>query len=531
MTESYLKHTITTTMKRRLRRKVEINELLKQTPSAYATITDLPDELVEKIVEDLDDNGSMRRLSLTCKRLHFLVLPMFFSRNKLENLQNGFFHCLYPVPELLEAIRTALFVRNLSTFTFYFTSRFDQVISDISSLRGLLARIPPVGKILLGLPVYIQSTYGPPGVRSTVERWGREFLKLLETIAESGCKDLTLLDPTSYLSDNLTPNNLYVTTPPPAKPRGTKSTRGTRNSGGFRAHPHLTGMLTIQILSPRLFQPFFIGWIINMLEVNRESLVCIHLNVTSISPVLLSQISESMNLPVVKEVEISSHFNLVWVGLCSFLNRHPSITSVRLDKILPVKDPQIPDPPIMLPYLTQLTAMPPIVTLLLQHRNMVPLLSSVHVLLNWPWNAQSEFDPLPAIATHAHISSLQLSNGLHGDICSILERHIREDKCSRIITSLGHIRSVVLDQANSYSYPSLLTIKSWLYLFPHLQHVSLSFRLLDARLDLSDEEMHDVVTEFATQLAADRPMMKTLSAGFSLAVNLDDLRRMPGFKV
>ena len=145
-------------MKRRLRRKVEIDGPLGQT-SAYATITDLPDELVEKIVEDLDDNGSICRLSLTCKRLHFLVLPMFFSHNKLENLQNGFFHCNHPVPELLEAIRTALFVRNLSTFTFYFTSGVDQVISDISSVRGLLVRIPPVGKILLGLPEYIRYVY------------------------------------------------------------------------------------------------------------------------------------------------------------------------------------------------------------------------------------------------------------------------------------------------------------------------------------------------------------------------------------
>ena len=512
-------------MKRRLRRKVEIDGPLVQNSFEYATLTDLPDELVEKIVDDLDDNGSICRLSLTCKRLHFLVLPTFFSRNKLEDLQNGFFFCRRPVPEMLEAIRTALFVHSLSTFTLYFTTRIEQVISDISSLRGLLARIAPVGKISLGLPEYIWCSQGI----GNMETWGREFLKLLETIAKSGCRDLTLLDPMSYLPDKYFPNNLNVATPPPAKPTGTKF-RGTRNSAGSRsARPHLTGMSTIQILSSRLFQPFFIGWIIDVLEVNQESLVCIHLNVTFITPVLLSRISESMNLPAVKEVKISSRSYLVWEGLCSFLNRHPSITNLRLDGILPVKDSQISDPPIALPYLTQLTAMSPIVTLLLQHRNRVPLLSSVHILLNW--NAQSEVDPLPAVATHAHISSLQLSNGLEGDICSMFERHIREDKFTRIITSLGHIRSVVLKQAiTNSSNPSPLTIKRWLYLFPHLEHVSLSFPLLDARLKLSAEERHGVVTKFATQFAADRPMMKTLSADFLLPVNLDDLRRMPGFK-
>ena len=61
--------------------------------------------------------------------------------------------------------------------------------------------------------------------------------------------------------------------------------------------------------------------------------------------------------------------------------------------------------------------------------------------------------------------------------------------------------------------------------------MSLSFCLLDARLELSDEERLGVVTEFATQIAADRPTMKTLSVAFLPAVDLDDLRRMPGLKV
>ena len=499
-------------MKRGLRRKAEIDGPFGQI-SAYATITDLPDELLEKIVEDVDDNASICRLSLTCKRLHFLVLPMYFSRNKLEDLQNGFFHCQHPVPELLEAIRTALFIRNLSTCTFFFTSKdIEQVISDTSSLRGLLARIPPVDKIVVGLPQYIPYPH--------LERWGTELLKLLETIAKSGCRDLSLLDQ----MPNKFRNNLYIVTPPPAKPTGTKF-RGTKYWGGFRAPPHSTGTSTIQILASRLFQPYFTGCIIDMLEVNHESLVCIHLDVTSIEPVLLSRISESMNLPAIKEVKISSRFNLVWVGLCSFLNRHSSIASLHLDGILPVKDPQIPDPPIILPYLTELTTIPPIVTLLLQHRNRMPFLSSVHVLLN-----QSELDPLAAIATHAHISSLQLSNGLRGDICTILNGYIREDEHSRVITSLVHIRSVVLDERIYPANSSPLTVRRWLYLFSHLEHASFSFRLLDARSELSGEERHDVVTEFATQFAADRPTMKTLPVKLSPVVNLDELRRMPGFK-
>ena len=47
-----------------------------------------------------------------------------------------------------------------------------------------------------------------------MERWGREFLKLLETIANSGYRDLELLDLLSVLLNNL----LYVMTLPPNFP-------------------------------------------------------------------------------------------------------------------------------------------------------------------------------------------------------------------------------------------------------------------------------------------------------------------------
>ncbi|EDR04288.1 uncharacterized protein LACBIDRAFT_304851 [Laccaria bicolor S238N-H82] len=510
-------------MKRQRRRKVGP---VGQTSSAYATITDLPNELVEKIVEDVDDDGSIFRLSLTCKRLHFLVLPTFFSRSDLEDLQNGFFRCHDPGPNLLEALRMALFVRHLSTFTFYFTGGIEQVMSDILSLRGLLARIPPVGTIHLGLPDYIWNL--------DRERWGKAFLKLLESIANSGCRDLGLLNPRGYPPSYDFCDNLYVATPLSAiaKSTGAKS-RGTRKSGRLRnaTHPHSTGMSTIKLLSSSLFQPFFMGWIIHMLEVNQDSLVCIQLNVASIYQTgILPSILDSMNLPAVKEVEISSRFHISGVDMCSFLNRHPSINSLHLDGILPFKDPQIPDPPIILPYLTQLTALPPMLTSLLQHRNMVPLLSSVHVLLNG--NHESELDLLVAVATHNHISSLQFSTVLVNDFSLAFESYIREDKSTRIITSLAHIRSVVLNKPDPVhpGKSSPLTVKRWLYLFPHLEHVTLSFRLLDDRVKLSDEERHGVVIEFATQFAADRPTMKTLSVESLPAVNLDDLRRMPGFK-
>ena len=112
----------------------------------------------------------------------------------------------------------------------------------------------------------------------------------------------------------------------------------------------------------------------------------------------------------------------------------------------------------------------------------------------------------------------------------VSNRYTCGDKHTRVITSLNHIRSVILNQP---IYPSnfwLLKIKRWLYLFPNLEHASLGFHLVDDKLGLLAQEEQDVVNKFATQFAADRSTMKTLSVGLILAINLDDFQRMPGFK-
>lgn len=61
--------------------------------TGISTISTLPDEILQLIVDDLD-NLSTCQLSITCRRLHFFALQIFFERNGLGSLGEGVFFVL-----------------------------------------------------------------------------------------------------------------------------------------------------------------------------------------------------------------------------------------------------------------------------------------------------------------------------------------------------------------------------------------------------------------------------------------------------
>ncbi|KIJ89872.1 hypothetical protein K443DRAFT_15735 [Laccaria amethystina LaAM-08-1] len=81
------------------------------------SLTHLPDELIENIVDHLEDE-SLIQLSMTCKRLHFFVLLIVFARaNILDNNINDA-ACFYlndPPAHILHALQLALFIQNVDS--------------------------------------------------------------------------------------------------------------------------------------------------------------------------------------------------------------------------------------------------------------------------------------------------------------------------------------------------------------------------------------------------------------------------------
>ena len=154
--------------------------------TGISTISTLPDEILQLIVDNLD-NLSTYQLSITCRKLHFFVLQVFFERNGLGNPEEGVFSCSDPPIEAIQAVRIALFVQNLSVIDFCFSADLWRLFSDTVSLRCLISRVPPTKRVTLRFQdIFAQGNLD-------VQVWEREFTSLLETIMEQPCEALEVM--------------------------------------------------------------------------------------------------------------------------------------------------------------------------------------------------------------------------------------------------------------------------------------------------------------------------------------------------
>lgn len=161
---------------------------LNPTSSPISTISALPDEILQLIVDNLD-NLSTCQLSITCRRLHFFALQVFFERNGLGSPEEGVFSCSNPPREAIQAVRIALFVQNLSVIDFSFSGDLLQLFSDTVSLRCLISRLPATKRVTLRFQDYFTHWQG----NLNVHVWKTEFTGLLDAIMEQPCEALEVM--------------------------------------------------------------------------------------------------------------------------------------------------------------------------------------------------------------------------------------------------------------------------------------------------------------------------------------------------
>ncbi|KIJ91725.1 hypothetical protein K443DRAFT_14161 [Laccaria amethystina LaAM-08-1] len=146
------------------------------------SLTHLPDELLQNIVNHLEDE-SLIQLSMTCKRLHFFVLPIVFARaNILDNNINDA-ACFYlhdPPFHILHALQLALFVQNIDFLGINFGYRTSMVLPYARELHKLVTCLPSVKRFYLSLS-YSSSPSAPhPG-------WQKEVIPLLDLVVNRSC--------------------------------------------------------------------------------------------------------------------------------------------------------------------------------------------------------------------------------------------------------------------------------------------------------------------------------------------------------
>jgi hypothetical protein len=174
-----------------------------------------------------------------------------------------------------------------------------------------------------------------------------------------------------------------------------------------------------------------------------------------------------------------------------FLSRLPSITSSCFSRIRLCKNSQSPSVSNSFPCLTQLTAMSWMVARLLQRliQNSVPLLATVNILLQF--GVEHNFDDaLQAVATHPPYCISDINRRQARGVVLVLTRRKCEAQSARILPSLNYTRSVGI-HATDVGDPFREAFRRWFYLFPCLEHITLGFCQLSARLELSVEESRD----------------------------------------
>ncbi|KIJ98620.1 hypothetical protein K443DRAFT_9045 [Laccaria amethystina LaAM-08-1] len=107
--------------------------------------THLPDELLENIVDRLEDEPLMQ-LSMTCRRFHFLALPIVLARANIKDRNTRYLYLHDPLAHILPALRLALFVQNVDSLSINFGNRTNTILTY--TLRPTINPAKPVGRLL-----------------------------------------------------------------------------------------------------------------------------------------------------------------------------------------------------------------------------------------------------------------------------------------------------------------------------------------------------------------------------------------------
>ncbi|KAJ7721166.1 hypothetical protein DFH07DRAFT_302027 [Mycena maculata] len=159
-----------------------------------AQLLDLPTELLLLILSHPDlPSDDLLNLSVLCRRLHHLALPIYFQTHGIEDpTQRADFNILDSGRDPLAALQMALFIPVITelscSFPHYETS-IHPLFPHIHRLRTLIARLVFVRKVTLVLDTP-DSFCGATG--DGVDTWALEFGELLNTILKRGCTSLTL---------------------------------------------------------------------------------------------------------------------------------------------------------------------------------------------------------------------------------------------------------------------------------------------------------------------------------------------------
>ncbi|KAJ7888408.1 hypothetical protein B0H14DRAFT_2693892 [Mycena olivaceomarginata] len=167
-----------------------------------AGITDLPTEILVNILEHPTfPTESLYFLALLSRRLHFIALPIYFSRNGVD-VESATVTLLPHGLDPLSALQISLFVSSMEKLTCLLPhpscTTISPVLTQLRRLETFISRLTSIQEVRLDLG-------SPHGCLSTgpdkeLEAWSSHFGGLLSCIVQRGCRALTVTGGTCFIN-------------------------------------------------------------------------------------------------------------------------------------------------------------------------------------------------------------------------------------------------------------------------------------------------------------------------------------------
>ena len=537
--------------------------LVAMDPQALATgLLHLPNELLLEIFEDLSDD-TLYQLAVICRRLHFLALPLVFKHHEL-NPTSG--RCALYREEMraLPALRMSLSVTSLISIRCCFNA--PTLINESYELYRLISRLTSIKDVKLHLPVLDIRTNG---IEIDLRIWSQIFLWLLDAVIQKSCSKLTVTGETGgnhefpaviprsaganprlyqVLEGKRESFKLYNNSQMLNRPYLNRSLICTYTQSIFASErpgsssvPSINKMSKVvdgkllqsssvsnvedsectnaidspvhsltsfNVYSAMLLDYPFTDWTINIL--NTAPITSLSLEEVDIPTETWAYILPLLILPALSELTIRSS-TMVFVDLCHFFARHPSITTLEL-KGCTMPFQRSPVSQDILPKLTALAASSQYLTCLLEDKDNFPNLVSITIASHL-YRLQS-FDyhlterALTSIAQRIQETAVTLKLTSQPEVEQWLVETVRGGPGANVLRSLHCVTKLRISTVLSFTFSksAVALFPRWLALFPALKQV--------AFVNFCIELEHDATITFVRAISDACPRLKIVRIGY-----------------
>ncbi|KAJ7232454.1 hypothetical protein B0H12DRAFT_1239651 [Mycena haematopus] len=394
-----------------------------------AGILDLPTEILVGILENRAvSETTLYFLALVCRRLHFVALPIYFSRHGLTPSSKSIVIAMVEDRrDVLAALKTALFIPHTENIRCIFPHpsccSIFPLLLHLTRLENYISRLPSVKHVTLCLDVrgsMCLSVGNDDGLRA----WAASLESLLNCIVKKQCECLTMVYGAQF-------TKAYQLTSPPirrgkmmhllsAVPRLARTRRPTSEIQEFRRDPrqghthiemalpsihHSSNLSSLEIYSAILVLPPGLYWTLTALRTcpitsltlgwrGEESIPW-----RTVLPLIASAASQLTSITLCEADVIFGYTDSsTEVGILDFISRFPQLRHIAISYNVFTDFGATDGPLLDLPNVETLSAPSPFILHMLRSPSSLPNIQSICVV--WPQPHLSRITHLLATALH-----------------------------------------------------------------------------------------------------------------------------------